>query len=184
MAKCYQCDHDGYYVGETEDFGGFLPSGAVYDAPEQVEGMIPKRSGDAWVQVENHKGEAGYLNGLPHTIIAYGPYPEGWSKTPPPLSPEEQLEADKIAFTYAIQRRLDDFAVTRNYDNALSCASYATSTHQKFAVEAQYMVAVRDATWEKAYEILDAVLAGERPMPSLEEVMAELPALEWPEVHE
>ncbi len=89
MAKCYQCDHLGYYVGETDDFGGFVPSGAVYPEPEIVEGYIPRWDGQAWEQVETHKGKQGYLNGEPHTIIAHGPLPEGWSDTPPPPSMEE-----------------------------------------------------------------------------------------------
>ena len=42
------------------------------------------------------------------------------------------------------------------------------------------MVEARDATWAKGYEILDDVLSGKRPMPTIEEVLAELPPLEWP----
>lgn len=84
-------------------------------------------------------------------------------------------------FTDAIQKHLDVFAQTRNYDNILSAATYATSTVLKFQAEGQYAVEARDATWAKGYEILDAVLAGQRPMPSLAEVLAELPPLAWPE---
>ena len=36
--------------------------------------------------------------------------------------------------------------------------------------------------WAKGYEILDAVIAGERPIPTREELLAELPSFEWPEV--
>ena len=39
----------------------------------------------------------------------------------------------------------------------------------------------RDITWKAAYELLEEVLTGKRPMPSLEEVFAELPELKWPE---
>ena len=94
-----------------------------------------------------------------------------------PPSPEEQL----AAFTAAIQAHLDDFAKTRNYDGIMSAATYATSAVPKFRMEGQYAVAARDAVWAKGYELMDAVLAGTRPMPDLEEVLAELPALEWPE---
>lgn len=91
------------------------------------------------------------------------------------------VEEQTALFTMAIQKRLDDFAAGRNYDNALACATYATSTNPRFAAEGQYMVEARDATWAKGYEILDAVLAGERPMPTIEDVMAELPPLAWPD---
>lgn len=63
----------------------------------------------------------------------------------------------------------------------MSAATYATSTVSKFRAEGQYAVEARDLTWAKAYEIMDAVMSGARPMPTLEEVIAELPGLEWPD---
>jgi len=97
------------------------------------------------------------------------------------MTPEEKLTALQGAFTGAIQARLDAFARTKNYDGILSAASYATSTVPQFAAEGQYAVEARDATWAKGYEILGAVLAGTRPEPTLAEVFAELPELDWPE---
>ena len=90
------------------------------------------------------------------------------------------LEDLQAAFTATIQAHLDTFARTRNYDGILSAATYATSTVPKFQAEGQYAVEARDATWAKAYAILDEVMSGQRPMPSLAEVLAELPALSWP----
>jgi len=84
-------------------------------------------------------------------------------------------------FTDAIQKRLDGFAKTRGYDNIFTAATYATSTNAQFRAEGQYAVSARDKTWDAAYAILGAVLAGARPMPTLMEVFAELPALQWPE---
>lgn len=77
-------------------------------------------------------------------------------------------------------RRADDFAKTRNYTNIMSAATYATSTVPKFKAEGQYAVEARDATWAKCYEILAAVEAGSRPIPTLDELLAELPVLTWP----
>lgn len=95
-----------------------------------------------------------------------------------PAPSPEQLQAQ---FTADIQQRLDTFAQTRNYDNILSACTYATSTVPKFAAEGQYCVAVRDATWAAAYQILADVQAGTRPMPTgFADVEAALPALVWP----
>ncbi len=95
-------------------------------------------------------------------------------------TPEEQQATLLATFTAAIQTHLDTFARTRNYDNIMSAATYATSTLSKFATEGQYAVEARDATWAKGYEIMGAVTAGLRPMPTWEDVAAELPALAWP----
>jgi hypothetical protein len=81
----------------------------------------------------------------------------------------------------ATQRRLDDFACTRNYDGILSACTYSTSTVPKFATEGQYAVEARDATWAKLYSILDEVNAGTRPITSgFSAIESELPVLVWP----
>lgn len=97
-------------------------------------------------------------------------------KDPPPPTAEQIM----AQYDAAVQQRLDDFAKTRNYTNILSAATYATSTVPKFKSEGQYAVDVRDATWAKCYEVLAEVEAGSRPMPTLDELLAELPVLTWP----
>ena len=97
-------------------------------------------------------------------------------KDPPPPAPEQII----AQYSAAIQKRLDDFARTRNYDGILSAATYATSAVVKFKIEGQYAVEARDATWAKCYEVLAEVEAGTRPMPTLDELLAELPVLTWP----
>ncbi len=96
---------------------------------------------------------------------------------PPPPPTPEQIVAQ---YTDQIQNRLDNFAATRGYDGILSACTYATSPTPKFATEGQYCIVQRDATWAEAYTILDEVLSGIRPMPTLEELFAELPDLTWP----
>lgn len=85
------------------------------------------------------------------------------------------------AIVASTQRRLDDFARTRNCDGILSACTYATSTVPKFAAEGQYCVAQRDATWATLYTILAEVEAGTRPVPSgYADIEQDLPALTWP----
>jgi len=98
-------------------------------------------------------------------------------QSPPPPTPEQII----AQYTAGVQQHLDIFARTRNYDNILSASSYATSKVSKFAAEGQYAVEARDATWAAAYELLAEVEAGTRPMPTLEEVIAALPELVWPQ---
>lgn len=95
---------------------------------------------------------------------------------PPPPTPEQII----TAYTAAVQAHLDAFAQTRNYDGILSAATYATSTVPKFKAEGQYAVEARDATWAKCYEVLAEVEVGTRPTPTLDELLAEMPVLTWP----
>ena len=82
----------------------------------------------------------------------------------------------------ATQKRLDDFARTRNYDGILSACTYATSTVAKFAADGLYAVQARDATWAALYALLSEVQAGTRPVPDdFEDVAPLLPPLEWPQ---
>ena len=118
--------------------------------------------------------------------------PEGWMDweeyqafvkrilTSPTIEDYDSIDDLIAEFTRRIQRRLDVFAKTRGYDGILSAATYATSGDLDFSVEGQYAVDVRDSTWRKAYEILGDVTDGLRPLPTWEELEAELPALKWP----
>lgn len=83
-------------------------------------------------------------------------------------------------YVTAIQSMLDAKARERNYDGILSACTYATSTFPKFAAEGQACVAWRDAVWSQCYAILGAVQAGQRAQPTIEQVIAEMPALVWP----
>lgn len=111
---------------------------------------------------------------------------ESWAKTyvagyvpeaaPTEMTPEELIKMGEDA----VQLRLDNFARERGYGSILSACTYVTSTSPRFAADGQKCVEVRDATWLACYEILGAVMAGARTMPSLSELMAELPVLAWP----
>lgn len=81
--------------------------------------------------------------------------------------------------TLRVQSILDTFARSKGYDNIVSAASYAASTVPQFAAEAARAVLMRDNMWAACYAIMEAVKAGTRPLPTVEEVIAELPALTW-----
>lgn len=92
------------------------------------------------------------------------------------LTPPEEVQKSYID---AIQKRLDEFAQTRGYDNIFTVCSYYGSKNEKFSAEAKRCIDLRDATWEKCYQILDDVNNGNREIPTLEQVISELPVLTW-----
>jgi hypothetical protein len=102
----YQYDNAGYYLGETEAFGGLMPHNCTATAPELQTDFVPRWTGAVWEQVEDHKGKEGYLNGQAHTIKDYGPLPEGWSDTPPPPT-EAELAAQRKAEILAALAEID-----------------------------------------------------------------------------
>ena len=102
---------------------------------------------------------------------------------PKPSIEEQQrrsFESMRSAAIMAIQRYLDTTAQTRGYDGILSLCSYANSTDPVFAAEANAGVVLRDSCWRKGYLIMAEVAGGTRPMPTITQVLAEMPGIVWP----
>lgn len=80
----------------------------------------------------------------------------------------------------AIQAMMDVHARSRRYDGALSLSTYVNSTNPNWAAEATAFVAWRDSVWAYTYQQFALIELGLRPMPALDEFLAELPPLNWP----
>lgn len=83
-------------------------------------------------------------------------------------------------FTDSLLVVLDDTAKEHSYGSAVSCASYASSTNEQWAAEAQAFIAWRDICFEYAYDYLAQVQGGQIPDPNIEEFLLGLPAIQWP----
>jgi hypothetical protein len=78
-----------------------------------------------------------------------------------------------------IQAYIDNFAHTRDYDNAIYCISYKNSIVPRFRNEARRMMVYRDLCWAIATDFNLKYKNGERERPTLEEIMNALPELSW-----
>lgn len=89
----------------------------------------------------------------------------------------QKLEQAKTSLEQAVQSHLDSTAKSFGYDSILSMCTYATSDKPKFYAEGQAAVKFRDDCWLASYEVMVAVQAGTLPVPTTEELIAGLPAI-------
>lgn len=92
---------------------------------------------------------------------------------PPPVMPTV------TDYTAAVQRLLDAEAQAHGYDGILSAASYA-AVAGPFQAEGIAFATYRSDCWAYCYAQLAAVQGGQRPQPSVDELLGELPALVLP----
>ena len=93
----------------------------------------------------------------------------------------EGLNAPPTVSDYvaAMEALYDTKAKERRYDNRLTCALRA-GYPGPFQAEGQAFAIWMDNCNALGYQIMDEVLAGQRPVPTVPELIAELPGLEWP----
>lgn len=96
----------------------------------------------------------------------------------------EELQADldkKIAeYDAVLTNYLDSVAQQKKYDNRITCALRAGYAGP-FQVEGTTFASWMDQCNYQAYQLLDQVIAGIIPEPTIEEFIASLPAFTWPE---
>lgn len=94
-----------------------------------------------------------------------------------------QIQAN---LTACVQGIIDAKAREKNYDDGVACASYATSTNEKFKAEATDFISWRDVVWSTCYLVLDDALLGKKynetwanAIPTETELLEALPVLKW-----
>lgn len=97
----------------------------------------------------------------------------------------EQQARDEAAqvqreLTDAVQRHLDQQAQAHGYDGIQSAALRAALPSSPFHLEGVAYGEWMDAVWSRCYAIQAEVAAGERPVPTAENLIAELPELVLP----
>ena len=97
------------------------------------------------------------------------------------IKPVEPQTTEQIVegFKSAIQNTLDEAARAKGYDDIISACSYAGYPNV-FQAEAIAFGQWRATVWAYGYGELDKVIAGTRPVPTIAEILAELPSLVLP----
>ena len=92
-----------------------------------------------------------------------------------PVVPEPTLEQRIASYKAAVQKHLDDAAKAKGYDDIVSACSYAGYAND-FRAEGESFGVWRAACWKYCYAELDKVTAGLREIPTVEQIISELPA--------
>lgn len=93
---------------------------------------------------------------------------------------ERVYAPDLTAYQRAIEDHVDSIARTRGYSNAVSIATYVSSTNVQWQAEATTFITWRDSVWTQVLTTLAAVQAGQESPPTLVALINGLPEIEWP----
>lgn len=83
-------------------------------------------------------------------------------------------------YRQAIQDYLDSAAKLRNYDNIQTASLRAALPNSPFHAEGVAYGEWMDACWAKGIEVMNAAIAGTIPIPTVQELLIELPDLVLP----
>lgn len=93
-------------------------------------------------------------------------------------TPDVETEQQIVArLTTGVQNLLDRQAGQLNYDSCLSVCSYSNTGNAKFDAEGAAFRKWRSDVWETCYRVLAECKAGTREIPTLQELISELPEL-------
>lgn len=91
------------------------------------------------------------------------------------------VEKVKAKLIDAVQNYMDKEAQKRGYDSIMSVITYADEPSvPRYQQEGLAARAWRSQVWNKGLSILNEVLTTDRAIPTVDELLAELPTITWP----
>ena len=101
---------------------------------------------------------------------------------------QDEINAETLAssvktiaqYEAALDEHLDSVAQQRRYDNRVTCALRAGYAGP-YQAEGQAFAIWMDTCNALAYQIMSEVAQGNRSLPTIEDFIAEFPAIQWPE---
>ncbi|MFM1800973.1 MAG: hypothetical protein RJA81_325 [Planctomycetota bacterium] len=116
-------------------------------------------------------GHRANFTGYSWVVLPYKP-------PPPPILPD--FTEDKVALGQIVYQFLNQTVQQYDYQSIDTACLRALSTNPVFKAQGEAAMAWRDAVDATCEAILTSVRNGERPVPQPDELIAELPILEWP----
>ena len=98
----------------------------------------------------------------------------------PSLQHQFDLDYFKSVGNVQLMQYLNVVANEREYDTAISCTSYSSSTILQWKSEADVFISWRDSVFAYTIEQIALMESGQRSIPTFEEFKTELPVIVWP----
>lgn len=131
-----------------------------------------------WIDVTDRECELGWEvthNAECEVVLTPPPTPA----TPIPPTEEEIKEQTKQYLLFEVDELLDKTVQARGYDNIAKCVTYEGDIDPIFNREGTAAKQWRSKVYRACYNILAEIEAGNRPIPTVEELLAELPKIDW-----
>lgn len=138
--------------------------------------MVGKKIYKENLNLEEYASVADWCNAHSCIIEDKGEYYEVVA-IPPHVPTEKEIQEE---LERGIETWMNTVVAERDYDSIDTCiARYTDSPNPKYAREAKAVKDWNTLVWDKCWDILKEVKTGKRAIPTLEEVIAELPVLVW-----
>lgn len=109
----------------------------------------------------------------PYSVVVFNSESGEWTQQMKPL-PECFAEIEK-----AIDAFISETVAEKGYSSIDSLPKYLVSTNEEFKADAEDALAWVTAVWDRAHELQDAFIAGTLEIMTPEQVIEQLPVLEW-----
>lgn len=99
------------------------------------------------------------------------------------MTPQEQAQAIarlSESLSAIVNQHLDNVVAQKSYKNVETATTWEGDSVPQWDAEGATVKAWRSNVWQVAIAIQQAVLSGQRPIPTPEELIAELPTIVWP----
>lgn len=137
--------------------GTVAPANALRgQTPTARPGFHPAEKDGRWTEIEDHRGESGYVNGQPCEIKDFGPLPDGWSDTPPAPTIEELFD---MLRSFRDARISAVLWMRERHSDELELGKETTLTPEQYTALLTYLQALRDipaqpdAPWDGGGEL-------------------------------
>lgn len=93
--------------------------------------------------------------------------------------PKNDIRYKMFIYEREIDKYIDSVAQQRGYDNRITATMRAGVIGSPYQAECQRFATWMDSVYQYCYQVMNDVLSGRRPAPTIEQLISELPPFSW-----